>query len=72
MKWRQRVGVDGVEALLRGVIRIAMSQQMLKQSEIAHVNVDTTVQEKRWERPPMRACTTKPDEHWCVPPNASR
>lgn len=46
VKWRQRVGVDGVETLLRGVIRTAMAQQMLKPSEIAHVNVDTTVQEK--------------------------
>jgi IS5 family transposase len=40
VKWRQRVGVEGVETLLRGVIRTAMSQQMLKPSEIAHVNWD--------------------------------
>lgn len=45
-KWRKRVGVEGVEKLLRQVVRTAMSQQALKPSEIAKVNVDTTVQEK--------------------------
>lgn len=45
-KWRQRVGVDGVEKLLKQVLRTAMNQQALKPSEIATVNVDTTVQEK--------------------------
>lgn len=44
VKWRQRVGLEGVETLLSH--RCAMAQQMLKPSEIAHVNVDTTVQEK--------------------------
>lgn len=46
VKWRQRVGVEGVEKLLGQVVRTAMSQQALKPSEIAKVNVDTTVQEK--------------------------
>lgn len=46
VKWRQRVGVEGVEKLLGQVVRVAMSQQALKPSEIAKVNVDTTVQEK--------------------------
>jgi transposase, IS5 family len=45
-KWRQRVGVEGVEKLLKQVLRKAMHQQALKPSEIAQVNVDTTVQEK--------------------------
>ncbi len=45
-KWRQRVGVEGVEKLLGQVIRTAIRQQALKPSEIAQVNVDTTVQEK--------------------------
>jgi transposase, IS5 family len=45
-KWRQRVGVEGVEKMLKQVLRTAMSQQALKPSEIAQVNVDTTVQEK--------------------------
>lgn len=45
-KWRRRVGVEGVEKLLKQVLKTAMSQQALKPSEISRVNVDTTVQEK--------------------------
>lgn len=45
-KWRSRVGVEGVEKLLGQVLRTAISQQALRPSEIAVVNVDTTVQEK--------------------------
>lgn len=45
-KWRQRVGVEGVEQLLGLVVRTAMQQQALKPSKIVQVNVDTTVQEK--------------------------
>ena len=45
-KWRHRVGVEGVEKLLKQVLRTAIHQQALKPSEIAKVNVDTTVQEK--------------------------
>ena len=46
LKWRQRVGVDGVEKLLKHVLQSAMNQQALKPSEVTRVNVDTTVQEK--------------------------
>jgi IS5 family transposase len=46
VKWRQRVGVEGVEKLLQQVLRSATGQQALKPSEIVKVNVDTTVQEK--------------------------
>lgn len=45
-KWRQRVGVEGVEKLLKQVLHTAMKLQALKPSEIVQVNVDTTVQEK--------------------------
>lgn len=45
-KWRQRVGVEGVEKLLKQVLRTAMRLQLLSPSEMARVNVDTTVQEK--------------------------
>ncbi|MGA7933650.1 MAG: IS5 family transposase [Kovacikia sp.] len=45
-KWRQRVGAAGVEKLLKQVLRTAIGQQALKPSEMARVNVDTTVQEK--------------------------
>lgn len=46
VKWRQRVGVEGVEKLLKQLLCTASEQQALKPSEIARVNVDTTVQEK--------------------------
>jgi len=42
-----------------------MNQQALKPSEIARVNVDTTVQEKAIAFPPMLGWLTKP-ERWCV------
>ncbi|RCJ33108.1 transposase [Nostoc minutum NIES-26] len=46
VKWRQRVGAEGVEKLLKGLLKTAFQQQALKPSEIEKVNVDTTVQEK--------------------------
>ena len=44
--WRKRVGVDGVETLLKHVLQTAVQQKALKPSEIGTVTVDTTVQEK--------------------------
>lgn len=46
VKWRQRVGVEGVEKLLKQVLHSAKEQQALKPNEIERVTVDTTVQEK--------------------------
>jgi transposase, IS5 family len=46
LKWRQRVGVEGVE-LLKQVLQTAMNQQALKPSEIATVNVESR-QSKQW------------------------
>ena len=46
VKWRKQVGPEGIEQLLAGVIRSAMSTSMLNPREIERVNVDTTVQEK--------------------------
>jgi Transposase domain (DUF772) len=46
VKWRQRVGPEGVEKLLKQVLRAATQQQALNSKEIKTVNVDTTVQEK--------------------------
>lgn len=40
------MGLEGVEKLLGQVLRTAINQQALKPSEIARVNVDTTVQQK--------------------------
>jgi IS5 family transposase len=46
VKWRQQVGVEGVEKLLQQVLRGATGQHAMKPSEVAKVNVDTIVQEK--------------------------
>jgi transposase, IS5 family len=46
VKWRQRVGSEGMEQLVKQVIKSAMQSQALSDEEIQQVNVDTTVQEK--------------------------
>lgn len=46
VKWRQRVGPEGFEKLLKQVLQTAQQQQALKPAQIKRVNADTTVQEK--------------------------
>jgi len=46
VKWRKRVGVEGVEKLLKQVLRTAMQYQALSKSELKCITVDTTVQPK--------------------------
>jgi IS5 family transposase len=46
VKWRQRVGADGIEQLLKETLDAARRQQVLQEQEIERLNVDTTVQEK--------------------------
>jgi transposase, IS5 family len=46
MKWRKRVGSDGMEQLLKHVIKTAMLSHALPVHDVARVIVDTTVQEK--------------------------
>jgi IS5 family transposase len=46
VKWRQRVGPEGIEKLLQETLDTARRQQALKEQEVERVNVDTTVQEK--------------------------
>jgi IS5 family transposase len=46
VKWRQRVGAEGIESLLKETLDTARRQQALKEQEVERVNVDTTVQEK--------------------------
>ena len=45
-RWRKRVGVDGMEVLLKAVLTTAMRVGALKAEAIQVVNADTTVQEK--------------------------
>jgi transposase, IS5 family len=46
VKWRKRVGAEGIEQLLKETIEAAKRHQALNEQEIVSVNVDTTVQEK--------------------------
>lgn len=46
VKWRKRVGAEGIEILLKETLDTARSQQVLKQQEVERLNIDTTVQEK--------------------------
>jgi transposase, IS5 family len=46
VKWRQRVGVEGSEKLLKESLAAAQREAVLTPTEIKRVNVDTTVQEK--------------------------
>jgi IS5 family transposase len=46
VKWRQRVGADGLEKLLQETLAIAQRSGLLPAQELKQVNVDTTVQEK--------------------------
>jgi transposase, IS5 family len=46
VKWRQRVGEEGSERLLKESLAAAQREAVLTEAEIKRVNVDTTVQEK--------------------------
>ena len=46
VKWRKRVGVDGMEQLLKGILNTAMKVEAMPESSVQQVTVDTTVQEK--------------------------
>jgi IS5 family transposase len=46
VKWRQRVGSEGMEILLKETIETAKRGKLLKKEHVRRVNVDTTVQEK--------------------------
>lgn len=46
VRWRQRVGADGIEKLLKETLDAAKREQILTDKEMQSVNVDTTIQEK--------------------------
>jgi IS5 family transposase len=46
IKWRKRVGVEGMEVLLKQVVATALKVEALKPEAIQTVTSDTTVQEK--------------------------
>ncbi|MEO1523043.1 MAG: IS5 family transposase [Cyanobacteria bacterium J06633_2] len=46
VKWRTFIGVEGMETLLKEILKTAMRMGALNAKDIERVNVDTTVQEK--------------------------
>jgi IS5 family transposase len=45
-RWRKRIGESGAEAMLKETIEAGLKLKAVKASQLARVNVDTTVQEK--------------------------
>lgn len=45
-RWRQRLGEAGAEAMLKATIESGVAMGAIRPAQIAHVNVDTTVQTK--------------------------
>jgi len=46
VRWRKRIGADGVEFLLQQTIATAQQMKQLKAVHLNRINIDTTVQEK--------------------------
>jgi IS5 family transposase len=46
VRWRKRVGAEGMEKLLKETIESAKRKKLVREQEVKRVNVDTTVQEK--------------------------
>jgi IS5 family transposase len=51
VKWRQRVGAEKLALLLTETVTLALTDNHVTKSELAQVNVDTTVQEKNITHP---------------------
>ena len=49
--WRKRIGIEGVEELLKETIQVGLKLKMIKPSQLKRVNVDTTVRGKRYPLP---------------------
>jgi IS5 family transposase len=50
-KWRNRVGADRLETLLKETIALAVREKHLPKSDLERITVDTTVQEKNITHP---------------------
>jgi IS5 family transposase len=46
VRWRRRIGQDGIEVLLQGTIAAARRSEAIKEPSLERVSVDTTVQPK--------------------------
>ncbi len=50
-RWRKRLGEAGAEAMLKATIDTGVSMGVIRPAQVAHVNVDTTVQTKDVRHP---------------------
>jgi len=50
-RWRQRIGAEKLEELLKQTVEVAVEQKHLLKAELKQVNADTTVQEKNITHP---------------------
>ena len=64
VKWRNRIGSEGMEKLFYQTLKTAQSLGLLKRSHLNKVNVDTTVQEKAIAFPTMPVCTIRCVRSW--------
>jgi len=46
VKWRNRIGADGAEKMLKETVEVAKKTKQIRPQEMKRINVDTTVQEK--------------------------
>jgi len=46
VKWRKRIGPDGLEGLLKETVETAKRKKLIRKNHLQRVNVDTTVQGK--------------------------
>ncbi len=68
VKWRKRIGVEGMEQLLKGVLNTALKAQALSATSIQRVTVDTTGQEKAVAFPTDARLYHRARGHWCERP----
>ena len=66
MRWRQRIGQDGIERLLQETIAAARRSEAVKPQSLERVSIDTTVQPKAIALPWTRASTSAAASSWCA------
>ncbi len=52
-RWRQRLGDAGADQMLRATIEAGIAMRVIRPAELKRINVDTTVQTKASDSPPM-------------------
>jgi transposase, IS5 family len=71
VRWRRRIGQDGVELLLQATIAAATQAEAVKEQSLERISVDTTVQPKAIAHPLDRASTIAAARSWFVRRNVT-